>query len=102
MSDTRSWAKVHRAVDAAINDERAQRVRERAQRVSIQQAVGHLADDIYSEGPRSDGERLARLLAAADDVALAYHGQGVLSNALLEYLAEGQVWLEALEHEAAR
>lgn len=100
---TERWASgVERALTAAANADRAERARRLAQRVSIQQAIGRLTDDIEEEGPLSDGERSARLLATADDVILAYHGQGTLSDALLWHLAEGQAWLEVLEQEASR
>lgn len=77
---------------------------DRARRVTIQLAVGRLVDDLAEKpGPLSDGERLARLLAAADDVALVGQECGErLTDALLRHVAEGQAWLEELGREGAR
>jgi hypothetical protein len=77
---------------------------DRTRRVTIQLAVGRLVEDLAEEaGPLSDGERLARLLAAADDVALVGQECGDrLKDALLRHVAEGQAWLEELVRAEAR
>ncbi len=74
-------------------------------RVAISHAVGRAADDAAAEyGPLSDGERLARLLAAADDVAVGALACGVdpAAQSLISLAAEAQLWAEALQAGAAR
>lgn len=76
-----------------------------AGRVAIQHAVGRAADEVTAEyGLLSDGERLARLLAAADEIAESGVARGVdpQSEALIELAAQAQLWAEALQAGAAR
>lgn len=78
---------------------------DKAGRVAIQHAVARAADEAEaSYGLLSDGERLARLLAAADDIATAGVACGVdpQSSALVQLAAEATLWAEALQAGAAR
>lgn len=74
-------------------------------RVAIQMAVARAADDNKAAyGLLSDGERLSRLLAAADDIALSAAAAGVDPHceALVHLAAEAQLWAEALQAGARR
>lgn len=76
-----------------------------AERVAIQHAIGRTADEHEAEyGLLSEGERLARLLAAADEIARAGIAAGVdpQSQALVQIAAEATLWAEALQAGAAR
>ena len=76
-----------------------------AERVAIQHAIGRAADEHEAEyGLLSDGERLARLLAAADDIAREALAAGVdpHAQALVKFAAEAQLWAEALQARAGR
>ncbi len=78
---------------------------QKAQRVAIQQAVSRAADEATAGyGLLSDGERLGRLLAAADDIATTSVARGVDPHceALIGLAAEAQMWAEALQAEEAR
>lgn len=77
----------------------------RAGRVAIQIAIGRVADEHEAQyGLLSDGERLARLLAAADDIATAGIACGIdpQSAALVQLAAEATLWAEALQAGARR
>lgn len=74
-------------------------------RVAIQMAVARTADEHEAEyGLLSDGERLSRLLAAADEIARAGIAAGInpQSEALVQLAAEAQLWAEALQAGARR
>ncbi len=74
-------------------------------RVAIAHAVSRAADEAGIEYDLlSDGERLARLLAAADDIALsgAAHGIDPQCDALVRLAGEATRWAEALQVGAAR
>lgn len=71
-----------------------------AERVAIQHAVARTADEHEAAyGLLSDGERMARLLAAADEIARAGIAAGVdpQSQALVQLAAEATLWAEALQ-----
>lgn len=76
-----------------------------AARVALQHAIAREVDTIGIEYDLlSDGERLARLLAAADDIALAGVAAGVdpQCEALVSLAAQATRWAEALQAGAAR
>lgn len=76
-----------------------------AGRVAISHAIARTADEHEAEyGLLSHGERLARLLAAADDIAVAGVACGVdpQAKALVQLAAEATLWAEALQAGAAR
>ncbi len=76
-----------------------------AGRVSIQHAIGRTADEHEAAyGLLSHGERLARMLAAADAIATAgvAHGIDPQCEALVMLAAEATLWAEALQADARR
>ncbi len=76
-----------------------------AGRVAISHAVARTADEHEAAyGLLSDGERLARLLAAADQIAVAGIACGIdpQAQALVQLAAEATLWAEALQAAARR
>jgi len=78
---------------------------DRADRVAISHAVARTADEHEAAyGLLSHGERLARMLAAAEDVATAgvAHGIDPQCQALVLLAAEATLWAEALQADGRR
>ncbi len=78
---------------------------DRADRVAIQHAITRTADEHEAAyGLLSHGERIARLLAAADSIATAgvAHGIDPQCQALVQLAAEATLWAEALAADARR